>query len=85
METYDWLFDDSSTEVHQTEESSDEPVWTTAEGKHIPLSKMSSSHIHNCINMLKGKRSVQAEKWIANFTKEINRRSSIPFEGEFTL
>lgn len=86
MESYDWLFDDSSTEVHQAEESSDEPVWVTGKGDKIPLSKMTNSHIGNCINMLKVRgRSAYEEKWLTIFRNEYLRRLNTPIEGGFTL
>lgn len=87
MDSYDWLFDDSSTEVVQTEESSDEPVWTTAKGDKIALSKMTSSHICNCINMLKDRhhRSDYENKWLNILREEFLKRLNTPFERIFTL
>lgn len=57
-------------------------IWITACKKKIPVSKMSTSHIHNCIRCLygKGKSKIPAgylggkDKWIKIFNEELLRR-----------
>lgn len=85
MDSFDWLFEDSPVIVSQTEESSDEPVWTTAQGDKIPLSKMTNSHIGHCINMLKGRKDHHSTTWLMIFREEFLRRLHTPLNQGFTL
>lgn len=88
METYDWLFDDPPiVKVVQTEEPLDEPVWTTKKGQKIPLSKMTNSHICNCINMLKdrGHRTEYEDKWLYILRNEYLKRLNNPIQSNFNL
>lgn len=82
MDSYEWLFSGSLTIVL---EPLDEPIWTTASGEEIPLSKMTTRHIVNCINHLKTCKSKYNDRWIAIFKAEYKRRLSLPLEQTFTL
>lgn len=69
MNSYDWLFEDSDTIGDALEEKSngasfsvEEPIWTTAKGDKIPLSKMETRHICNCIRLLESKNMFK-HKW----------------------
>lgn len=50
----------------------DDIYWTQKNGDKILLKDMSTSHINNCINLLK--RSGEDNDWINTFEKEINFR-----------
>lgn len=49
-----------------------EIVWRTAEGKCIPLSKISNNHLLNIINMLK--RNNEQPEYLEIFNKEFLKR-----------
>lgn len=87
MESFDWLFGDPSPELVQTDRSPDEPVWTTAKGDKIPLSKMTNSHICNCINLLKDlpHRSERNNEWLNILRNEYLKRLNTPLDQEFSL
>lgn len=36
-------------------------VWTTKKGEHIPISKMETSHIVNCINLIRRSKGWRQE------------------------
>lgn len=48
-------------------------VWTAKDGTKIPVSKMTTSHIKNCIRMLED--TMNADGWIDIFNKELSRRN----------
>ena len=51
------------------------PVWVTAVGDHIPVSKMEDSHINNVILFLQRKDPGEAvTAWIKVFEKELEDR-----------
>lgn len=93
MSLYDWLFEDSDTiaEKDVQEEKSEsasfsvtEPIWTTAEGDKIPLSKMETRHICNCIKLLESKNMFK-HKWYRIFQDELARRRAGKLETSFSL
>ena len=93
MNLYDWLFEDSDTiaEKDTQEEKSKsvsfsviEPIWTTANGDKIPLSKMETRHICNCIKLLESKRKFK-NKWYQIFQDELARRKAGKLETSFSL
>jgi hypothetical protein len=53
----DNIFDNPKTLGMDMSTTPDENIltWTTKDGKTIPISKMATSHIRNCIKMLKEK------------------------------
>lgn len=87
--SFDWLFGESpSTEAHESEsfEVSDplEPIWTTVRGDKIPLSKMETRHICNCIKLLESK-SMYKHKWYQIFKDELTRRRASKLKVSFSL
>lgn len=76
---YDWLFSDTFLDESTISEPIDEPIWTTSDGNKIPLSKMTNSHILNCINKLRGTRS----KWLEIFRDEYKRRKESSIKTGF--
>lgn len=88
---YDWLFEDSDTIKDAPEEKSEsasfsveEPIWTTAKGDKIPLSKMETRHICNCIKLLESK-NMYKHKWYRIFKEELERRRASKLEASFSL
>lgn len=59
-----------------------EPVWTTANGDKIPLSKMETRHICNCIKLFESKNMY---KWYRIFKEELERRRTGKLESSFAL
>lgn len=59
-----------------------EPVWTTANGNKIPLSKMETRHICNCIKLFESKNMY---KWYRIFKEELERRRTGKLESSFAL
>lgn len=51
-----------------------DPEWTTHSGKKIKLSKMETSHIENCVRLLKRKPQDNAHN-IRIFERELRERS----------
>ena len=49
--------------------------WTMKNGEKIHVTKMSDSHIKNCIAMLERNESPFAEPFITMFKKELERRT----------
>lgn len=93
MSLYDWLFEDSDTiaEKDVQEEKSEsasfsvtEPLWTTAKGDKIPLSKMETRHICNCIKLLESKNMFK-HKWYQIFQDELARRRAGKLKTSFSL
>lgn len=68
MDLYDWLFDESSETLEDSPKAgqsfevsaTDDPIWTTKDGNKIPLSRMETRHICNCIKLLESKHN---HKW----------------------
>ena len=104
MNSYDWLFEDSDIIKDAPEEKSEsasfpveEPIWTTANGDKIPLSKMETRHICNCIKLLESKgkfkhkwgvsekRKRFLETWYRIFKDELERRRASKLETSFSL
>lgn len=50
-------------------------LWKTKEGKTIELSKMTTSHIKNCIKLLV--RTEYEEGFVFNFVKELIKRNEL--------
>ena len=49
--------------------------WTMKDGKKIPIKNMDSSHIKNCIIMIKNNKIHRRDAWINIFNNELmNRR-----------
>lgn len=87
MESYDWLFEETEEDEPKEDLSfsvSPEPIWTTADGDKIPLSKMTSSHIINCIKLLTRKGLVK-NHWYQIFQDELKRRKASKLETSFSL
>ena len=63
---------------------SHEPIWTTAKGDKIPLSKMETRHIRNCIRLLESKNMFK-HKWYRIFQDELERRRAGKLETSFSL
>jgi hypothetical protein len=79
MESYDWLFEDNSCVEKvddEVKEVGEEPIWTTKDGKKIPLSKMSTMHITNCLKLLNLNKN---QKWYKIFSEELEKRKTQPF------
>lgn len=83
METYDWLFEEPS-EIIENSPNISEPIWTTKAGNKIPLSKMTSRHICNCIKLLES-RNLYKHKFYRIFKEELKRRKSISIKTNFIL
>lgn len=84
MDSYDWLFGEShSPKAGQSfEVSPTDPVWTTAKGDKIPLSKMETRHICNCINLLESKKMYRRYRI---FKDELERRRTGQLETSYSL
>lgn len=89
---YDWLFGESFETLEDCPETSQsskvpiEPIWTTAKGDKIPLSKMETRHITNCMRLLEDKPyTAFSKKWLCIFGNELARRKSTPLERGFSL
>ena len=57
-------------------------IWTQKDGTKISISKMTNSHMQNCINMLKRKLDKNTENeftelWINRFEKELEFRQYV--------
>lgn len=50
------------------------PIWKTKTGKETPLSKMSISHIRNCMRLVG-----EDDQWYDVFAAEIQRRFNTKF------
>lgn len=49
-------------------------LWETREGKTLKVTDMTTSHIQNCLRMLKRGNSPYADPFIGMFEKELERR-----------
>lgn len=50
-------------------------IWTTRNGRKIPIKEMSNNHLLNTINMLEGDNlSLLEEAWLKVLTKEYKNR-----------
>lgn len=63
--------------------SNEELVWRTARGRHVPILWMTSNHINNALNCLRGVGDMEIpnpyfgkshREWITLFTNELNNR-----------
>lgn len=53
----------------------DTSVWTTRDGKRIPLEKLETSHLDNIINLLeRSKKNFVVEEWLDALKEEGERR-----------
>lgn len=90
MDSYDWLFGESSETLEDSPKAgqsfevsaTDDPIWTTKDGNKIPLSKMETRHICNCIRLLESKHH---HKWYRIFQNELERRKAGKLETSFSL
>ena len=48
------------------------PKWTTRDGKQIKVSKMTTSHIQNCLKYVRG----VSDEWENIFRKELRKRGT---------
>lgn len=82
---YGWLFGENS-EISEDSPSQSfevsEPIWTTKDGEKIPLSKMETRHIRNCIRLLESRGKFK-HKWYRIFQDELERRKASPLETSF--
>ena len=62
----------------------EELVWKTATGRNVPILWMTTNHINNALNCLKGESNVEIpnpyfgkshRQWISLFTNELNNRN----------
>lgn len=85
-ENYDWLFGECSEDSLIVSQSSEipEPIWTTKNGDKIPLSKMETRHIRNCVRLLETKGKFN-HKWYKIFQEELERRKTSKLETNFSL
>lgn len=83
-ENYDWLFGECSEDSPIVSQSSEipEPIWITKNGDKIPLSKMETRHIINCINLLESKGKY---KWYKIFQDELIRRRNSPLLTNYSF
>lgn len=83
-ENYDWLFGECSEDSPIVSQSSEipEPIWITKNGDKIPLSKMETRHIINCINLLESKGK---HKWYKIFQDELIRRRNSPLLTNYSF
>lgn len=60
-----------------------EIVWKTASGRHVPIAWMTTTHINNALNCLRGVGETEIPnpyygrsrpEWIRLFTNELNNR-----------
>lgn len=87
MTDYDWLFGEDSETLEDSPSQSfevSEPIWTTKDGDEIPLSKMTTSHICNCIRLLESRGKFK-HKWYQIFKSELERRRANKLETSFSL
>lgn len=105
MDSFDWLFGESSETLEDSPKagqsfevsSTDDPIWTTKNGNKIPLSKMETRHICNCIRLLESKhmyhhkwgdsekRKRFLESWYRIFQNELERRRTGQLETSYSL
>jgi hypothetical protein len=52
-------------------------TWLTRDGKYIPVNEMTTSHIKNCINLLREGNSDIGYDWISVLKAELNNRDDI--------
>lgn len=64
--------------------ATDDPIWTTKDGNKIPLSKMETRHICNCIRLLESKHMYK-HKWYRIFQNELERRRTGQLETSYSL
>ena len=57
-----------------------EGIWTTADGRRMPISNMSESHINNSIRMLQRGEAPHLNGWISRFTDHL--KNNPPFEAQ---
>lgn len=84
IESYDWLTTDFSIEPFLKECGIllENHIWITASRRKIPVRKMTSIHIKNCINCLNGGGKLKIpngylggkDKWLKIFTEELENR-----------
>lgn len=86
LDDYSWLFDEPIGDSSFSIDVKDyyEPVWTTKGGDKIPLSKMETRHVCNCIRLLESK-NMYKHKWYRILKDELERRRSGKFEASFSL
>lgn len=92
MDSYDWLFGESSETLEDSPKAgqsfevsaTDDPIWTTKDGNKIPLSKMETRHICNCIRLLESKHMYH-HKWYRILQNELERRKAGKLETSFSL
>lgn len=84
LETCPETSEDSPKAGQSFEVSPTDPVWTTAKGDKIPLSKMETRHICNCINLLESKKMYR-HKWYRIFKDELERRRTGQLETSYSL
>jgi hypothetical protein len=62
----------------------EELVWRTHSGRHTPIEWMTTRHINNALNCLRGEGDMEIpnpyfgksnREWITLFTNELNRRN----------
>lgn len=104
MDLYDWLFDESSETLEDSPKAgqsfevsaTDDPIWTTKDGNKIPLSRMETRHICNCIKLLESKHNHKwedsekhkcffLESWYRIFQNELERRRTSQLETSYSL
>ena len=60
---------------HDIEEEAERGVWTTKDGREIPVEEMTTSHIKNTIALLERNNCDDMyTPWITVFHKELQRR-----------
>lgn len=82
---YDWLFGDSS-QTSKDKQSFEvcEPLWSTKDGTKIPISKMTTTHICNCIKLLERKNMYKCKSY-QDLKNELEQRKAGKLEVSFSL
>ena len=79
------ILDDNAYEIEQSIEkarrlyiqaiaNAEHGLWITRDGRYMQIREMETSHIHNCIRMLKRNNSPYKEIYIKAFEKELAER-----------
>ena len=59
----------------RAEQRAAEGLWETRDGQTLKVTDMTTSHIQNCLRMLKRGNSPYADPFIMMFEKELERRN----------
>lgn len=74
LSNYAWEIEQSQRYAEQIANEAEMGIWTTKDGRQIPVEEMTTRHIKNTIAYLKRLDDEVYELWIDVFEEELNRR-----------